>query len=319
MLWAVLADFQALGSVRTLTTLDYRIDPHYRDLPADEVILIQPNERETVFTAMLDRSDAALIIAPETNGILARLSQMIEHRGIPLLGSSASAVKVAGDKGTCYKLFTQAGLPTPLTLKTNFAQIRRAAESVGFPLVTKPLDGVGSEGVCLLNSSSDLDRAVGILHRQTSHNEILLQKYIVGEHASVSLLVSGQHILPLSLNGQMIETGCPFTYQGGVIPLDHPLLPRAFESASKTVRLIPGLQGYVGVDMVLDTQEAWVIEINPRITTSYIGLRQVLDMNLAGAIYEASCYGVLPERVQLIGRVRFAKNDLGRVSFPTAR
>lgn len=310
MLWAVLADFRALEGVHTLTTLDCRIDLHRHDLPADEVILIRFDERELGFAAILERSDAALIIAPETNGILAHLSQMVEDRGIPLLGSRASAIKVAGDKEACYRLCTQAGLPTPLTLKTSIAQIQQATESFGFPLVIKPLDGVGSEGVCLLNGPSDLDRAVNILRRQSRHAEILLQKYVLGEHASVSLLVTGQLVLPLSLNSQQIEIGCPFTYKGGVIPLDHPLQARAFENACKVVRLIPGLQGYVGIDMILDSQEAWVIEVNPRITTSYIGLRQVLGMNLAGAIYEASIHGVLPEHVQLTGRVRFAKNDL---------
>lgn len=319
MLWAVLADFQALGTVHTLTTLDSRIDPRLRDLPADEVLLIQPHEFEWGFNTMLEQSDLALIIAPETDGILARFSRMVEERGIPLLGSYSSAVKVAGDKEACYRLFIEAGLPTPPTLKTSIARVRQAAEGFGFPLVTKPLDGVGSEGVCLLNSPLDLDRAVEMLYSQTRHAEILLQKFVPGEHASVSLLVNDQGILPLSLNGQQIEIGCPFTYKGGVIPLTHPLQSRALENASKAAGLIPGLQGYVGIDLILDGQEAWVIEVNPRITTSYIGLRQVLDLNLAGAIYEACCNRALPEHVQLTGRIIFSKNQVGRVSYPITR
>ena len=310
MLWAVLADFRKLGSVHTLTTLDCRIDLQHRELPADEVFTVEPDQREQVFTAMLERCDAALIIAPETDGNLARLSQIVEDRGIPLLGSFAAAVKIAGDKGSCYRLFTQAGIPTPLTVVTSNALVRQAAANFGFPLVTKPLDGVGSVGVCLIDNPADLDRAVDILQRQTGHMEILLQKFVPGIHASVSLLASGDNILPLSLNGQQMEIGCPFTYKGGLIPLKHPLQARAFENAAKAVHLIPGLQGYVGVDMILDEQEAWVIEVNPRITTSYIGLRQVLGMNLAGMIYRASIDGVLPESVQLTGQVYFAKNDL---------
>jgi len=310
MLWAVLADFQKLGNVHTLTTLDCRINLQRRKLPADEVFTVEPDQREQVFAVMLERCDAALIIAPETDGVLARLSRIVEDRGIPLLGSSAAAVKIAGDKGTCYRLYSQAGLPTPLTVTTSIVQVRQAAVSFGFPLVTKPLDGVGSEGVCLIDCLADLDHAVDILQRQTGHAEILLQKFVPGIHASVSLLASGDSVLPLSLNGQQIETGCPFTYKGGLIPLEHPLQARAFENAAKAVRLIPGLQGYVGVDMILDEREAWVIEVNPRITTSYIGLRQVLGMNLAGMIYRASIDGVLPESVKLTGQVNFAKNDL---------
>jgi len=310
MLWAVLADFHKLGNVHTLTTLDCRIDLQHRKLPADEVFTIEPDQREQVFAAMLERSDAVLIIAPETDGILARLSRIVEDRGLPLLGSFATAVKIAGDKGTCYKLFSEAGLPTPLTVKTSIAQVRQAVLNFGFPLVTKPLDGVGSEGVCLIDCLADLDHAVDILRSHTGHAEILLQKFVPGIHASVSMLISGDSVLPLSLNGQQIEIGCPFTYKGGLIPLEHPLQARAFENAAKAARLIPGLQGYVGVDLILDERDAWVIEVNPRITTSYIGLRQVLGMNLAGMIYRASIDGVLPESVQLTGQAYFEKNDL---------
>jgi predicted ATP-grasp superfamily ATP-dependent carboligase len=274
------------------------------------VFTVEPEQRDQVFAAMLERSDAVLIIAPETDGILARLSRIVDDRGLPLLGSFAGAVKIAGDKGTCYKLFSEAGLPTPLTVKTSIAQVRQAVLNFGFPLVAKPLDGVGSEGVCLIDCLADLDHAVDILRSHTGHAEILLQKFVPGIHASVSMLISGDSVLPLSLNGQQIEIGCPFTYKGGLIPLEHPLQARAFENAAKAVHLIPGLQGYVGVDMILDEQEAWVIEVNPRITTSYIGLRQVLGMNLAGMIYRASIDGVLPESVQLTGQVYFAKNDL---------
>jgi predicted ATP-grasp superfamily ATP-dependent carboligase len=47
------------------------------------------------------------------------------------------------------------------------------------------------------------------------------------------------------------------------------------------------LQGYVGVDLVLgaaeDASGDHAIEINPRLTTSYIGLRRLSRNNLARA------------------------------------
>ena len=49
---------------------------------------------------------------------------------------------------------------------------------------------------------------------------------------------------------------------------------------------MPGLQGYVGVDVVLGEETSWLIEINPRPTTSYVGLRRVIDLNMAEAIWQ---------------------------------
>jgi predicted ATP-grasp superfamily ATP-dependent carboligase len=52
-----------------------------------------------------------------------------------------------------------------------------------------------------------------------------------------------------------------------------------------SIAAVAGLQGYVGVDLVLgeprDGSRDYVIEINPRLTTSYIGLRVFSQTNLA--------------------------------------
>jgi predicted ATP-grasp superfamily ATP-dependent carboligase len=51
---------------------------------------------------------------------------------------------------------------------------------------------------------------------------------------------------------------------------------------------VPGLSGYFGVDLVLgesaDGSQDRVIEINPRLTTSYLGLRRLARFNLAQAL-----------------------------------
>ena len=51
---------------------------------------------------------------------------------------------------------------------------------------------------------------------------------------------------------------------------------------------LTGAVGYLGVDLVLGADAAGsgdrVIEINPRLTTSYVGLRESLDGNLAAAM-----------------------------------
>jgi len=138
-----------------------------------------------------------------------------------------------------------------------------------------------------VRESAELADALALVHQATSRDEIILQTFVAGVHASASLLVAGERSLPLSLNGQAIEVGSPFVYQGGAVPLSHPMAPQAMTLAQSAIRLIPGLRGYVGVDLILTQDEALLIEINPRLTTSYIGLRQVIDLNLAQAIWDA--------------------------------
>jgi predicted ATP-grasp superfamily ATP-dependent carboligase len=51
------------------------------------------------------------------------------------------------------------------------------------------------------------------------------------------------------------------------------------------------------VDLVLGEETCWLIEINPRPTTSYVGLRRVVDLNMAAAIWQACRDGSLPVAV----------------------
>jgi hypothetical protein len=44
---------------------------------------------------------------------------------------------------------------------------------------------------------------------------------------------------------------------------------------------IPDLWGYVGVDLVATASGPVVLEVNPRLTTSYCGLRLALQVNAA--------------------------------------
>lgn len=314
MLWALLHDFRCWGTARTLTALDPRFEHRIpgldrTTLPADSIIPVTPDTQAEVYDKLLRQCDAVLIIAPETDGILSRLTAQAESLGIPLLGSSAEAIVVAGDKAACARLFDQHDLPAPHTLISSFAAAAQASREIGYPLVVKPRDGVSGAGVCLVNTPADLSPALQILQRQTDHEPILLQSFIQGIHASVSLLVSGAHGLPLSLNRQFIAPGCPFEYLGGEIPLGHPAAHRALELAQSAVASLPGLQGYVGVDLVLSESDVWLIEINPRLTTSYIGLRQVSQLNLAQAIWNACRNGILPADAPLKGQVTFTKDD----------
>jgi predicted ATP-grasp superfamily ATP-dependent carboligase len=59
--------------------------------------------------------------------------------------------------------------------------------------------------------------------------------------------------------------------------------------AVRTIATLPAPRGYIGVDLVLGDDPGGsgdaVIEINPRLTTSYIGLRAAAKCNLAEAMW----------------------------------
>jgi predicted ATP-grasp superfamily ATP-dependent carboligase len=135
----------------------------------------------------------------------------------------------------------------------------------------------------------------------------ILAGRVVGE---ACLYFSGKPPLALSLNRQEIEMmDGAFHYQGGETPI-HPTWEKmAVDTAIKAAQVL-GCQGYVGVDLVV-ADKPYVVDVNPRITTSLIGIAAVMEEEIADLLVRAS-HGDVPSEIHLRGRVRFSKD--GRVT-----
>lgn len=306
MLQAVLTDFKAWGGAKIITTRDHRLA--HVSLPADQIIDLAPEAHYATLNHLAGCCTAALVIAPETNGILANLSALVETRGASLLGSSPGSISAAADKWNCHQLFSHAGLPTPDTWCVNSHEVEEMADKIGFPLVIKPVNGVGCEGVNLITDLNSI--RLGFSKNKCVDNSFLLQQYIHGDPASVTLLVKDNEALFLSLNRQTIEIDPFFSYKGGQVPFVSNRQQEAVSLAKQAAALIPGLKGYIGVDFMITDRGCYLIEINPRITTSYIGLRRVVNINLAEAIWTVSARNLLPKKIFLSGKAVFKKEQL---------
>jgi predicted ATP-grasp superfamily ATP-dependent carboligase len=313
MLTALLADLVSSGAHHIVTTADARLR-RFAPRHVEVATLDGPPRRRT---AQLDRliadAEAVWMIAPETERHLERLAARVERQRKLLIGSSAAAIRAASDKGTLPRLLTSRGIVVPRTLSiapgAPLATWMTTARNIGFPIVVKPRRGAGCHDVHLVRDAQQLRRTIANGRRS---QPMLLQQFVRGVPASVSLVADGQqHAVALAVNGQTIRGSVPFSYRGGETPLRHPQAARAADVAVAACEAIPGLRGYVGVDMVLSESDAAIIEINPRLTTAYVGLRRAMAENIAALIVDA-CAGTLPDPPHPCRRVRFTA--AGRVS-----
>jgi predicted ATP-grasp superfamily ATP-dependent carboligase len=143
----------------------------------------------------------------------------------------------------------------------------------------------------------------------------MVQELIRGTAVSVSLISTGSEALPISLNKQDVSLRTPdsvSTYNGGIVPFNSPLKRKAFATAKTIVESFRGLRGYIGVDLVLTEKEPIVIEVNPRLTTSYVGLRKIANFNPAQAIINAILKRELPATNQSTGYAFFSKIETSK-------
>ncbi len=280
---AAVADFERIPGV-TVTTMS--------------------GESEGEFNRLAGDSDAALVIAPETDGHLVKRMSAASRAGTALvLGPSEWPARDAANKEALADTWRESGVPTPPVEVST----RQPSE---FPVVVKHCYGAGSVAVRRLETQAEWDalQRAGQLDG-IPLNWLLIQPYVPGVAASVSFLVGPNCVVPLLPGFQRLSTDGRFTYLGGEIPLPDGLALRAVKLARRAIDAVPGLAGYVGVDLVLgdaaDGSADFAIEINPRLTTSYVGLRAMTGDNLMAKLWDV-CAGASDVRVRWHdGGVRF--------------
>lgn len=245
-------------------------------------------------------SDWCVLIAPETDSVLETQLRGVKRDGGKALASSPETVRLTSDKLALAQHWRTHGVPTPATSD------RAPTPCELFPVVWKPRDGAGATDTYLIRDRFKLASA---LAARAQTRPMILQEFVPGTAASVAFLCGPREKVPLVPALQLQSADGRFKYEGGELPIPPALADRAVKLACAAVACVPGLLGYVGVDVVLgvapDGSRDYAIEINPRLTTSYIGLRALADFNIAEAmlkIAEGEPFGPLKWKS---GRVRF--------------
>jgi predicted ATP-grasp superfamily ATP-dependent carboligase len=273
--------------------------------PGIEATTPPPGEDREALREAARTSDYVLLIAPEFDGLLTERCRWVEQAGGRLLGPSSAAVRLTADKLRLSRHLRAAGIPTP------------PCGPMRFPAVLKPRDGTGSQATFLVRDRDELTRCKGQAIAEGWHGELILQPFVPGTAASVALLLGPGRCVPLLPAEQHLSDDGRFRYQGGRVPLRADLCERAVTLARRAVEAVPGLRGYVGVDLVLGDHDQ-VIEINPRLTTSYVGLRALAETNLAEAMLRVAG----GEQISLHwceGTVEFNSKRITKARKPKAR
>ena len=281
-------------------------------------VVIQGDLHEWLESNIADY-DACLPIAPEENDLLHDLTIIIEKHDVEVLGSNSKAVKLTTNKFDTYNALKdkitvinteQVYFRSSYQRTKNYEDDHSYFFNNGVSKVLKPADGVSCMGVVVVNSLNEFMNAHDHIKEKTHLPYFLVQDYISGVNVSVSLLCNGKKAVPLSLNFQDVQLDShEINYNGGKVPLKNKLSKLAVEAAKNAVETIHGLKGYVGVDMILDEgrNEVHLVEINSRLTTPYVALRNIINFNLGEAIIK-SIHGELPDEVILNGTVNFYKD-----------
>lgn len=279
MLRALVRDLVEMTGVDTLVLRDARLPE--RDWANEDVTLF-PVASSAGFAGAweqaCERADAVWPIAPETDGILANLCAEIGSSGKMLLNSHAEAVRLTASKlKTCERL-RAAGVAAVPTYR-----VTETPTDWSWPRVVKPDDGVGCENALLVSDSKDWND----WHPDSKAGEWVVQPYLPGEAMSLSALFCRGKGRLLTVNRQHVnQENSGFVLRGCRVGSEADTAGIYQNLIGQIAHAFPDLWGYAGVDFIRTASGPVVLEINPRLTTSWAGLRDALGVNPAALVLD---------------------------------
>lgn len=280
MLCAIAEDARALPEARVAVLWSRKLETF--PVPGVTVHLTDSPEHELqLFAELAPQADRTFVIAPEFDGRLEKRREIVDQAGGEFVGSSTEALALCGDKLRLVEHLQQQGIPNIPTRRLDLGQAEeelRRARSTG--LMVKPRDGAGAMNTFHVRDADTLHKAASVFEKMGTIP--IVQPFIPGRAISIAAIVSSRRIELFPPALQRIEYGEQLTYAGGSVGSIG--RDSAIESLIRaTLEAVPGLSGYIGVDLIVpsDGTPPLIVEINPRLTTSYLGYRQLATTNLA--------------------------------------
>jgi predicted ATP-grasp superfamily ATP-dependent carboligase len=190
----------------------------------------------------------------------------------PLFGNSGEVVRNVRDPWRLAEKLRSRGLLAPDLARFN-------SQPCDGEWLVKTLRSAGGTSIRRLDLASQIP-ATGLRRRQTHY----LQRFIAGESAGAVFLGAMGQAKLVGVTKQLIGiTGYntkQFVYRGSIGPLALSSLQREqLLQISECLAGDLGLVGLFGVDVVLDGDQVWTIEVNPRYTASVEVLERAFGLN----------------------------------------
>ena len=283
MLKSVLADCSHIDGIELVTTLDSRASD---DIDGVESYSIDDSEGYMLEVFKIaSQCDYSWVIAPESEGVLESMVARLTEKNVTTINCDSESIRMTGDKIKCVSHLLKSGLNTTLNLS------RQETQQYSHKVVMKNRFGVGCEGLRVCHSGQHA------LKHIDDFNQWVVQPYVKGEQISLSLLCWAGEARILSCNKQIFfgeDEPRLKSCQVNAVAINNELM----ELSNNIAQVFPGLSGYVGVDLIHTNDSYVIVDINPRLTSSYVGLSKVLLNNpveLCLNVFDKKC---LPENIE---------------------
>jgi len=200
-------------------------------------------------------------------GTAIKLAKKLHERGVPIIGTSADSIDICEDRERFDVLLASLNIPRPQGLGVmTTEEALEAAEKLGYPVLLRPSYVLGGQNMIIAFEPAEIREYMEIILRQKQENPVLVDKYLSGKEIEVDAICDGVDVLIPGIMEHVERTGIHSGDSIAVYPavnIDDELAERIYEVTRKMC-LALDVKGLINIQYVLQDNEIYVLEANPR-------------------------------------------------------
>ncbi|WP_027340332.1 carbamoyl-phosphate synthase large subunit [Halonatronum saccharophilum] len=236
------------------------------DFDTSDRLYFEPLTKEDVMN-IIDHEKPEGVVVQFGGQTAINLAKPLADEGVNILGTSVESIDLAEDRDKFINLLKELGIPNPPgAVAATMDEAVDIADGIGYPVLVRPSYVLGGRAMEVVYNQDELIDYMETAVKVSPDHPILVDKYIVGKEIEVDAISDGEDVIIPGIMEHIERAG---VHSGDSIAV-YPAQTLSDELEEKledyTARLARGLnvKGLVNIQYVLDGDEIYVIEVNPR-------------------------------------------------------
>ncbi len=280
-------DYSSVHCVWTLREMGYDVvivnnnpETVSTDYDTANRLYFEPLTPEDVYNIIQVEKPVGVVVAFGGQTAI-KLTQFLDRKGIPILGTSAESIDIAEDRSRFDTLLETFGISRPKGMGVNtLEEAVAAAASLGYPVLLRPSYVIGGQNMTIARSKEDTVRYMNAILSGGIENPVLVDKYMPGVELEVDVISDGKDVLIPGIMEHIERAGVHSGDSIAVYPpynLTDPFLEKICDCSEK-LALALGTKGLVNIQYLIYDNELYVIEVNPRASRTVPYISKVTDV-----------------------------------------
>ena len=254
------------------------------DYDTSDRLYFEPVTLEDVL-AIVDVEQPAGVIVQFGGQTPLKLANDLEAAGVPIIGTSPDAIDRAEDRERFQQLVEKLALRQPSNrVASNPEQGIERAQAIGYPIVVRPSYVLGGRAMEIVYNDDELNQYMQNAVDVSNDSPVLLDRFLdQALEVDVDAVCDGERVVIGAIMQHIEQAGVHSGDSACSLPpynLAHPVQDQIRQQV-KDLALELGVIGLMNVQMAVQGDDVFVLEVNPRASRTVPFVSKCIGLSLA--------------------------------------